>query len=72
MPGIAKNTNSNIEELIEENEYFYSLVKKANPKKKRRCLKCGIVFLSAHYGNRTCGSCAAQNSKAPNRAQQVY
>jgi len=36
---------------------------------KRRCLKCGVVFLSAGHHNRCCGSCAAQNSKAAFRAE---
>lgn len=70
MPGVAKGEIR--EAMIEEDEYFFSLVRKANPKKKRTCLKCGVSFLSANYGNRTCGSCAAQNARAAVRAGQVY
>lgn len=66
MPGIAKRNMT--EEITEEDAYFYSLVRPSTPKKKRSCLKCGIVFLSANFGNRTCGSCAAQNSRAAQRA----
>ena len=44
-------------------EYFYSFVMN-DEKKNRLCLKCGTAFLSKHYGNRCCGSCAAQNSRA--------
>ena len=62
----------NVEHLIEENSYFFSLVRPTNSKKKRGCLKCGIVFLSAHYGNRVCGSCAAQNNRASIRSSESY
>jgi len=44
-------------------------LKKMNQKKKRGCLKCGVSFLSDSYGNRTCGSCAAQNKRVPANAQ---
>jgi ribosomal protein S27AE len=62
MPGVAKGNK------IIENSYFYTLIRPTTPKKKRDCLKCGTNFLSAHYGNRVCGSCAAQNSRAALRA----
>lgn len=65
-------STSNIEKLLSENDYFFSLIKTPNPKKKRSCLKCGTIFLSASYGNRTCGSCAAQNSRASIRAGESY
>ena len=42
------------------------------PKKKRKYLKCGVVFSSAHLGNRTCGSCASQNQRAPIRATHTF
>ena len=35
-------------------------------------VKCGVVFLSANYGNRVCGSCAAQNNRASLRAGQSF
>ena len=44
-----------------------SCAKLAPQKKLRACLKCGIEFLSIGYGNRTCGSCAAQNSNVAKR-----
>lgn len=69
MPGVAKN---NFKNISEEDSYFYSLVKPVTAKKKRACLKCGVVFLSANYGNRVCGSCAAQNSRASLRAGQAF
>lgn len=71
MPGVAKNKNPELKDK-EEFAYFYSLVKPSAVKKKRRCLKCATVFLSAHYGNRTCGSCAAQNTRAALRAGQSW
>jgi len=43
---------------------YYSHVVAKVPKKKRKCLKCRMEFISAHYGNCCCGSCAAQNAKA--------
>ena len=43
MPGVAKGNH------IVEDSYFYTLVRPTNPKKKRCCLKCGTVFLSANY-----------------------
>jgi ribosomal protein S27AE len=69
MPGVAK---SKVQILSEEDSYFYSLVKPSTAKKKRRCLKCSVVFLSANYGNRVCGSCAAQNNRASMRAGQAF
>jgi ribosomal protein S27AE len=66
MPGVAKGNH------IVEDSYFYTLVRPTNPKKKRRCLKCSTVFLSANYGNRVCGSCAAQNSRAAFRAETPF
>jgi ribosomal protein S27AE len=69
MPGVARNTSISI---CEEDSYFYSLVKRTTAKKKRGCLKCGVVFLSANYGNRVCGSCAAQNNRASVRAGQSF
>ena len=66
MPGVAKS-----EHVIEDN-YFYSLVRPSTPKKKRQCLKCGVVFLSANYGNRVCGSCAAQNNRAAVRSGSMF
>lgn len=69
MPSVAKNNKM---PLKEEDSYFYTLVKPSTPKKKRNCLKCGVLFLSAHYGNRVCGSCAAQNSRASLRAGQAF
>jgi ribosomal protein S27AE len=66
MPGVAKS-----EQVIEDN-YFYSLVRPSTPKKKRQCLKCGVVFLSANYGNRVCGSCAAQNNRAAVRSGLMF
>jgi ribosomal protein S27AE len=71
MPGVAKSEENYVIEN-EMDEYFYTFVSKPNPKKKRRCLKCGIPFLSANYGNRTCGSCASQNQKASFRAGNIY
>ncbi len=38
--------------------------------KKRRCLKCRVLFVSIGAGNACCGSCAAQNGRASMRAQQ--
>jgi ribosomal protein S27AE len=69
MPGVAK---SKAQILNETDSYFYSLVKPTTAKKKRQCLKCGVVFLSANYGNRVCGSCAAQNNRASLRAGQSF
>mgnify|MGYP006430152487 FL=1 len=69
MPGVAK---SKAQILSEDDSYFYSLVKPTTVKKKRMCLKCGVVFLSANYGNRVCGSCAAQNNRAAIRASQSF
>lgn len=66
MPGVAKGNK------IIEDSYFYTLVRPSTPKKKRVCLKCGTSFLSAHYGNRVCGSCAAQNSRAATRAETSF
>lgn len=54
--------------LDEKESYFYSLVRPVTEKKKKACLKCGVVFLSANYGNRVCGSCAAQNNRASVRS----
>jgi ribosomal protein S27AE len=67
MPGVAKNDRG-----VMEDSYFYSLVRPSTPKKKRCCLKCGTSFLSANYGNRVCGSCAAQNTRAAIRAESAY
>jgi hypothetical protein len=69
MPGVARSTEVRISE---EDSYFYSLVKRTTDKKKRSCLKCKVVFLSANYGNRVCGSCAAQNNRASMRAGQSF
>jgi hypothetical protein len=66
MPGVAKS------EEVAGDSYFYNLVRPGTPKKKRQCLKCRTVFLSANYGNRVCGSCAAQNTRAAVRANSVY
>ena len=52
--------------------YNLSLIKKATPRKKRFCLKCGIRFLSAGSHNRCCATCAAQNKRAGRRASQGY
>jgi len=73
---MARNKNQpahhNVEHLIEENSYFFSLISPTTVKKKRRCLKCGIEFLSANYGNRVCGSCVAQNNRASIRAGESF
>ena len=66
MPGVAKS------EHIVEDSYFYTLVRPTTPKKKRHCLKCSTSFLSANYGNRVCGSCAAQNNRAAIRSESVF
>ena len=68
MPSVAKCKKRH----VGEDSYFYSLVKPATPKKKRVCLKCGTAFMSSHYGNRVCGSCAAQNARAAVRAEQTF
>lgn len=68
MPSVAKSKNRD----FEEDSYFYSMVKQTDPKKKRFCLKCSTAFISSHYGNRVCGSCAAQNSRAAVRAERVF
>jgi ribosomal protein S27AE len=71
---IKKNSPQpqNVEHKIEENSYFFSLIQPNTEKKKRGCLKCGVVFLSANYGNRVCGSCAAQNNRASIRAGEFF
>lgn len=68
MPSVAKGKKV----YVGEDSYFYSLVKPTTPKKKRVCLKCGTTFMSSNYGNRCCGSCAAQNARAAVRAEMVY
>lgn len=51
---------------------FYSLVHKGNVKEKRKCLRCGIKFISQHKGNRTCSVCADYIDRQPARAQGIY
>jgi hypothetical protein len=36
---------------------FYSLVRPDGIKRKRSCLNCGIIFVSAGAGNRVCAKC---------------
>ena len=62
-----------IEKITASDRIAYSahkdLVRKPTDRKKRRYLKCGVMILSANYGNRTCGSCTAMNSRGSARAQ---
>jgi ribosomal protein S27AE len=61
-----------VERKLEGNEHFFSLVNPSTPRKKRRCLKCTVPFLSTGHSNRVCGSCAAQNNRAAIRAREVF
>lgn len=38
-----------------DDDYFWSLVRKPQPKKMRRCLKCGIAIFGF---TRVCGKCS--------------
>ena len=60
-----------LRELTPGVKYFYSLIKAA-VSAKRSCLRCGIIFVSKSTGNRTCGSCAAQNAKQSPRSQESF
>lgn len=60
------------EDFTDQEEYFYTLVRPKTPRRSRHCLKCRISFLSKSFGNRTCGSCAAQNARAPKMSGYAY
>ena len=55
---------------IPDIEHHQELIVK-EVRKKGRCLKCGIVFVSCGYGNRCCGACAQQNQKYAWRAEKT-
>jgi len=79
MPTSQNNYHSPLVEKITtidraalNGDYIESLIAPPKERKKRNCNKCGVVFISANFGNCFCGACAAQNSKASKRAEYTY
>ena len=72
MPERKVEDDQTIERLLDSNDYFFSLVKPTTARKKRRCLRCAVVFLSSGHANRVCGSCAAKNNRSSLRAGQIH
>ena len=60
--------SSEIDNLISPT--FFSLVKPATVRKKRKCIgvNCGKVFESASSSNRLCSDCKFKANKSSNRA----
>ena len=57
-----------------EAELYESHVQMIAPKNKvknRKCLKCGIQFLSRNYSNRLCCQCNYANKKQSPRAESL-
>jgi len=50
---------------------FYALVAPRSARKKRRCLKCSKVFVSAHKGNRCCAECVDSNKRTSVMGQEI-
>lgn len=54
-----------------DEQYFYSLIKPNNEKKKRSCIKCKVVFISRNKGHRVCGQCSGTRQSVGARAEYV-
>ncbi len=53
------------------NEYALSLIHKKPERKKRTCIKCGVLFNSKSPSNRRCSKCG--DSRSPNeRYGKIY
>ena len=62
----------NLEKDVDGFDSFFALIHGPSPRKKRACLRCGTVFLSAGHGNRFCGSCSSRNANAATLAAEAY
>lgn len=61
---------------VEEETYWNTVVTLNTftqpQKKKRKCLKCGVEFISDSPGNRLCGPHRYQNARQPKLTERIY
>lgn len=63
MRGNAQTLSSQREVTYQEYLKFYEHVNSHKKQMDRKCLKCGSIFLSKHFGNRLCIGCFTKNNQ---------
>jgi len=58
--------------ILHTHPEFHSLLVPIPVKKRRKCLRCNISFVSSHNGFRFCGSCRHRNATSTVRSSVTY